>query len=1383
MNHLLQMTWPISEAGIERLGWVLVHSLWQFSLLTLLTALILRTQRHRTAELRHGILLLALILLVVVPILTWSIQSVGWGTAKEISENSLVSGPDITPLDPLQPQFVSPSKNNRADVHGLVPGVDSRDNFDPLLAQDANPPSKSGLNWIRSLLQPWLPSMVIIWILGVVVCAFRPLLGWITLRRLQHNGIVPVSDQLLTTLHQVIERLGIHQAVTLHQSTLVQVPVVIGYLRPVILLPVSLVTNLSAAQLETILAHELAHVSRHDFLLNLIQVTVESVFFYHPGVWWLSQRLRAERENCCDDKVVHSLGQRVEYARALVTIEELRGQQTVLALGATAGSLLSRVRRILDVDLNRRSVVVTGQGNVALWAIPMIGVVFALLMTWSLVAMDQPALIHSPGGDDFGPESHGLRCRLLAVPDDVDDNHPKMAPMTQKYSHGEDMTFAVELKNVSDKPMTLVGVRHGTSMGQEVEGKLYTEFYAPQLFSFVFTRENGKPIERPLRVFLRSDMMIHSASTHELAAGQSLVVVLRPGKFQVPMDITLPPGAYQAKVAYHGPDEMVQAFARKHSPDSPLLKAWNYETISNPVSLIIADDGHAAMPPKLVWGPIKDGLQAAVEYRTPVGVVPTDDPPGTFPTKPFVTTIFHLKNVSDRTISFVSETARQRDSVTVINMAGESQQLHGAFYTGWPVLVRWTLKPGEKAELNALTAGIGLIDRPGKYTMRYGINLGNMGPVTETRENGLPNKADFREIVITGDIPVIIRARTPEDETREKALLQPVSDSIKSLSRVPGRPRPENSFIGTAPSIGLEFLSTYPKLHGISLEMTEKQFLEMIKENDLNIRKLETDQGTSYHIPTGDDHTVIVMFKKNSDKCCGIQRVRGEDRTANQDPIRLETVLARRASLTAKAMPLKDAIVALARSAQIECQVDGNALKQVGIDIGREVTITIAEEPLGSAMGRLIPWEKHPGAYQDWRGRKLFITTVQARQEEIKRVLPDWLKPLSNQGILANLDEDNNVVSLYTGEILTDDMLARMKSVPKLRELDIGSPDKVTSAGLKHLAQLTSLQSLTLSGLRHKNQWLGDEAIKELIGLKSLRRLTINMCGITDASVKSLEGMATLSHLSIISEGRLTDKALASLGTMKKLQSLDLSSYVDTEQLGKMHFSAAGIRQLAGLQNLEELLLVGHDVPADALDFPRLTSLSLSGDTITDTTADAIARLRKLKTLQLVYTNITDRGLQAITSLPELRRLNLDSKVITDKGTGLLPKLTHLEHLSLRVSGLTDATLEHLLKMQSLRRLDLSGSGESGLRYEKSFSIAAVARLKALPQLVTLSLTNLDAPDSYLALQELTQLRELTLMMTNIDKKEFDALADRLPNTRINHSNSGESFTRESRKK
>jgi len=147
--------------------------------------------------------------------------------------------------------------------------------------------------------------------------------------------------------------LGVTKPVRMLSTSAIDVPTVIGWWRPAVLVPVSACLQLSPAQLEAVLAHELAHIRRHDYLVNALQNVVETVLFYHPAVWWLSGRIREEREQCCDDLAVSVCEDRVMYARALVLLEESRQQSPAFGLAATGGSLLTRVHRLLGTPRPR----------------------------------------------------------------------------------------------------------------------------------------------------------------------------------------------------------------------------------------------------------------------------------------------------------------------------------------------------------------------------------------------------------------------------------------------------------------------------------------------------------------------------------------------------------------------------------------------------------------------------------------------------------------------------------------------------------------------------------------------------------------------------------------------------------------------------------------------------------------------------------------------------------------------------------------------------------------------------------------------------------------------------------------------------------------------
>ena len=191
---------------------------------------------------------------------------------------------------------------------------------------------------------PWLAPM---WIAGVLFFHLRGMASWIAARRLRQRGVCVAAQSYQALLDRLAARLRLSRPVTLLESCLAEVPVVIGYLRPVILMPVGLLSGLPAGQIESILLHELAHIRRHDYLVNLLQIVVESLVFYHPAVWWISGVMRTERENCCDDLVVATQGDPLGYAAALTALERSRGAAREAVLAATGGSLVKRVRRLL----------------------------------------------------------------------------------------------------------------------------------------------------------------------------------------------------------------------------------------------------------------------------------------------------------------------------------------------------------------------------------------------------------------------------------------------------------------------------------------------------------------------------------------------------------------------------------------------------------------------------------------------------------------------------------------------------------------------------------------------------------------------------------------------------------------------------------------------------------------------------------------------------------------------------------------------------------------------------------------------------------------------------------------------------------------------------
>jgi TonB family protein len=190
----------------------------------------------------------------------------------------------------------------------------------------------------------------LLWSAGVLLMAAHLLAGWVRIDRIRRTAARLDMNRWPAAVREMACRSRMTRQVRLLVSSIVDVPAVIGCLRPAILVPASTLSGLTPAHLEAILLHELAHVRRGDYLVNVLQCVVEVLLFYHPAVWWVSSQIRREREHCCDDVAASLCGDRVRYARALTRLEELRGPAARLAPGAAGGDLLARIRRLIEPE-------------------------------------------------------------------------------------------------------------------------------------------------------------------------------------------------------------------------------------------------------------------------------------------------------------------------------------------------------------------------------------------------------------------------------------------------------------------------------------------------------------------------------------------------------------------------------------------------------------------------------------------------------------------------------------------------------------------------------------------------------------------------------------------------------------------------------------------------------------------------------------------------------------------------------------------------------------------------------------------------------------------------------------------------------------------------
>jgi beta-lactamase regulating signal transducer with metallopeptidase domain len=314
MNAIQLLTGSIAQA----IGWALLHLLWQATIVAGILAAVLALLPRRSATTRYaaacGALALVFGMFVATAIRAYDPAATPIATSSGANADQSLS----VPLSKIPIVIVATATEGWRDR-----------------AMDAVTSARQSL-----------PSVVAIWFVGVVFLSSRLLVSFVRVRALSHRGVTVAGEEWQRVAARLAEALGLKRAIRLLESAAVEVPSVLGSLRPVILLPASTLTGLTPEQIEMVLAHELAHIRRHDFAINLLQAFVETLMFYHPAVWWMSSRVRVERENCCDDLAVAVCGNPIQYARALTRLEELRAGALPMVVAANGGSLLDRIRRI-----------------------------------------------------------------------------------------------------------------------------------------------------------------------------------------------------------------------------------------------------------------------------------------------------------------------------------------------------------------------------------------------------------------------------------------------------------------------------------------------------------------------------------------------------------------------------------------------------------------------------------------------------------------------------------------------------------------------------------------------------------------------------------------------------------------------------------------------------------------------------------------------------------------------------------------------------------------------------------------------------------------------------------------------------------------------------
>jgi beta-lactamase regulating signal transducer with metallopeptidase domain len=305
------MTNLISPELLRTLGWTLLHFIWQGAALAALLAVAMAACRSAAA--RYALAVGALALMMASPVITFlwlhreTVPAVRFGAQRSL--------PWV----------------GTAAQHAVVAAVSGAP------AAESQRVQPTAMVWLVEL-----------WFLGVLILSLRTAGGFLLIERMRRKEMKPIGQQLNRRYVALQRRMGLDRVIRYCECHCLDAPAVLGWFRPVVLLPMRALAGMDEQQIEAVIAHELAHIRRLDCFVNLFQIAVETLLFYHPAVWWVSQWVRAERENCCDDEAISVCGDAVVYVRALTLMEEWR-TAPALMMAANRSPLAERVVRLLGL--------------------------------------------------------------------------------------------------------------------------------------------------------------------------------------------------------------------------------------------------------------------------------------------------------------------------------------------------------------------------------------------------------------------------------------------------------------------------------------------------------------------------------------------------------------------------------------------------------------------------------------------------------------------------------------------------------------------------------------------------------------------------------------------------------------------------------------------------------------------------------------------------------------------------------------------------------------------------------------------------------------------------------------------------------------------------
>ncbi len=321
----------LNETLVNAIGWTILHSIWQGAIVVIIATVVLSLFKNPSSKLRYNMYASALFVLLGCSLSTFcylhqtAAPAVDWVVPVEVQNEKN----DIVELVFLDESIASETSKAETSVSAFF--------------KDLSAMANDYMAWVVAL-----------WMIGCLLFSIRFVGGFVYVQRLRRRDVYPVEAHWQKKLDAICKTIGVTKTIRLLESAAVSAPMVIGHFKPVILFPIGAMTGLKTSEVEAILAHELAHIYRNDYLVNILQSLAEIVLFYHPAAWWLSSKMQSTREHCCDDLAIHLCVDKVVYAKALTEIEYLRIQQETPYLAAAfAGNgkqdnLMARIQRLFS---------------------------------------------------------------------------------------------------------------------------------------------------------------------------------------------------------------------------------------------------------------------------------------------------------------------------------------------------------------------------------------------------------------------------------------------------------------------------------------------------------------------------------------------------------------------------------------------------------------------------------------------------------------------------------------------------------------------------------------------------------------------------------------------------------------------------------------------------------------------------------------------------------------------------------------------------------------------------------------------------------------------------------------------------------------------------